>query len=809
MGQEFFENELKVMPVLPLRGIVLFPGNVFHFDVGRDKSIAAIESCLRKNQQILLIAQKDIAIEEPTPNDLCEIGTVAVVRQVLKKSESGMRVLVEGKYRAKAVEYDKLTPFFSAKTIKCDDYYSVKGVKVDALFRQTKLSFDEYCELVPKTAPNIVYDVKLEQDAGKLADIIASNIPFDYEKLQEVICELDISLRIEKVFMLLVREIELLKMENEINLKVQENIDEHQKEYYLREQIKVISEELGDNTIQEEAEEFSAKIKALELNQDISSKLLKECDTLSKMPSGSHDANVLRNHLDMCINLPWNIESEIHIDLKQARKVLDDDHYGLDKVKDRIIETLAVKKLAPDIKGQILCLLGPPGVGKTSIAKSIAKAIGCKYERIALGGIKDEAEIRGHRRTYVGAMPGRIISAINSAGTKNPLILLDEIDKIGADFRGDPTSALLEVLDGEQNNTFEDHYIDLPFDLSNVFFITTANDQSTIPAPLLDRMDIIELSSYTSEEKFNIAKKHLVGKQMKKHGITNKNFKITDGAIRYIIENYTREAGVRNLERYIAKILRKTAKEIVEGNTDKVSVDIKQLKIFLGAEKFKDDSLEKKDMVGLVNGLAWTSVGGQMLQIEVALLPGNGKLELTGSLGDVMKESAKAALSCVRMRSKKLKLEKDFHKKYDIHIHVPEGAVPKDGPSAGITLATAILSALTNQKVRHDVAMTGEITLRGRVMPIGGLREKSMAAYKNKIKTVLFPAGNKSDLDEVDEKVKENIEFVPVSVFDEVIEYAFVKPKSKLSRSVSIDKDNFRKLNNIPTVTDEVESVYI
>ena len=564
-------------------------------------------------------------------------------------------------------------------------------------------------------------------------------------------------------------------MEAEISNKVKEQIDENQREYYLREQMKAISEELGESdNPQDEAQEFKQKILELQLIPEVEEKLLKECDRLFKMPVGSHEANVVRNYLDTCLELPWNRMSNIHIDLKKAQRTLDKDHYGLSKVKDRIIELLAARKLSPEMKGQILCLVGPPGVGKTSIARSIAKAIGCQYVRVALGGVKDESDIRGHRKTYIGAMPGRIISAIKQANVRNPLILLDEIDKLGNDFRGDPTSALLEVLDAEQNSTFHDHYIDLPFDLSEVFFVTTANDYSAIPAPLLDRMDVITLSSYTHEEKFHIAKKHLIPKQMAKHGLTGQMVRFTEGAIHALIDGYTREAGVRNLERTIASVLRKCARKVVSGETKRLTIDEKKLEPLLGPKKYRKEEIGKKDEVGVVNGLAWTSVGGETMPIEVAVMEGNGKIELTGSLGDVMKESAKAAITCVRTRTEAYHIRPDFYKTCDIHIHVPEGAVPKDGPSAGIAMATAVVSALSGIPVRHEVAMTGEITLRGKVLPIGGLKEKSMAAYRNGVKTIIISQENQPDLAELDPVVTDSIRFISAETIDTVLEHALV-----------------------------------
>lgn len=798
------------IPVLPLRGLVLFPGIMLHFDVGRKKSILAMNAAVKENQKIFLVAQKDITNEEPLEKDLCKVGVVAIVRQVLKQSGDGIRILVEGKYRASIDNITQTEPFIRADVFKAIEKSNAKTIHTEALIRQVKIAFADYLDLAPRIASDVILEVQSCYDPGKLADCITSNILLEYKDKQDIICELNPVTRLENILVMLRKEIDILSIENEIGLKVKEKIDEHQREYFLREQIKVISEELGDSdNPQTEAEEFRTRIQSLKLNEEIETKLLKECDRLFKMPSGSHEANVIRNYLDICLDLPWNKKSKINIDLKKAKKILDKDHYGLDKVKERMIEMLAVRKLSPDIKGQIICLIGPPGVGKTSIAKSVAKAIGCKYVRIALGGVKDESDIRGHRRTYIGAMPGRIISAIKTAGTKNPLLLLDEVDKLSNDFRGDPTSALLEVLDSEQNNTFEDHYIDLPFDLSDVFFITTANDYSTIPEPLLDRMEIIDISSYTHQDKFFIAKKYLLPKQMKKHGILSKMFRITDNAIHELIDGYTKEAGVRNLERTIASLLRKVAKTIVLGEKSKVVVNVKDLEPMLGSKKFKDEGILKSDEVGVVNGLAWTSVGGQTMQIEVAVMEGNGKIELTGSLGEVMKESAKAAISCIRTRAKELKVKPEFYNTCDIHIHVPEGAVPKDGPSAGITMATALLSALTNVPVRHDIAMTGEITLRGRVLPIGGLKEKTMAAYRNGIKTVIIPQDNISDLDEIDATVKKSIIFIPASDIDHVFKCALLHTSDLTDSKVKRNKDKEKDASPNMTNIDENKHIYV
>ena len=775
MNKQIKYDTPVVLPILPLRGLVLFPGMMLHFDVGRKKSILALDSAVKNAQTVFLVPQTDIKDEDPSAAQLCPIGVVATVKQVIKQSGDGIRILVEGNYRAKVDVVLQDEPFFLADVLPAEMKKTASSLKGSALVRTVKSVFQEYLEFTPRMAPDVIMGVQTCEDPGYLADYITSNIMLEYEKKQKILCELHPVKRLEKLLVMLTNEIEILSLESEINHKVKEQIDDNQREYFLREQMKIISDELGESdNPQDEAEEFKQRVLQLELPDEVRDKLLKECDRLFKMPFGSHEANVVRNYLDICLDLPWNKLSKVSIDIDKAQRILDKEHYGLAKVKDRIIEMLAVRKLAPNMKGQIICLVGPPGVGKTSIAKSVAKAIGCHYVRIALGGVRDESDIRGHRKTYIGAMPGRIISAIQQAGTRNPLILLDEIDKLGNDFRGDPTSALLEVLDAEQNKTFHDHYIDLPFDLSDVLFITTANDYSAIPAPLLDRMDVIHLSSYTHEEKFNIAKKHLIPKQLKKHGLNGRTVKITDSTIHELIDSYTREAGVRSLERTITALLRKAAKQIVSGEAVRMTIDVKNLESMLGPKKFKREQLGATDEVGLVTGLAWTSVGGETMPIEVAVMEGSGKIELTGSLGDVMKESARTAISCVRCRTEALHIKSDFYKTCDIHIHVPEGAVPKDGPSAGIAMATAVVSTLSNTPVRREVAMTGEITLRGKVLPIGGLKEKTMAAYRSGIKTVIIPQDNLADLAEIDPVVKETIHFITVDQLDAVLKYALL-----------------------------------
>ena len=769
------------LPVLAMRGVVVFPKMTLHFDVGRQKSIAAIRAALNTTGEIFLTAQLDSEIENPEFSDLNKIGVVAEVKQVIKLPNTDvLRVVVEGKYRATIVETVRNKPILKAvvtqvkeKTVrKIDSAYS------EALVRTLRDLFDDYADLLPRVSPDVEMTVHTEDNIALLTDYIVSNTILMFEDKQELLSELNPIKRAEKLCSVLIKETEILSLQVGIQNEVHERMDKNQKDYFLREQLKVISQELnGEESPEEEAENYKEKINALPLEDKYKKKLLDEAERLLKLSSSSSEANVTRTYLDRVLALPWNATTKDSLNLDKARKVLDKDHYGLDEVKERIVELIAVKKLSENVNSQILCLVGPPGVGKTSIAKSLAKAMNKNYARISLGGVHDEAEIRGHRRTYIGAMPGRIISAVEQAGSTNALILLDEIDKLGSDYKGDPSSALLEVLDGEQNNTFVDHYIDVPFDLSKVLFITTANDASSIPGPLYDRMEIIELYSYTAEEKFRIAKKHLLPKQLKNFNMTSKMVSVSDSALKLIIDGYTKEAGVRTLERVIIKVLRKCAVKFADGFDGKVTVTPENLEEFLGARKYKETDLSLDNMIGAVNGLAWTKVGGEIMQIEASILEGTGKIELTGSLGDVMKESAKIAVSFVRSRANELGIDPSFYKDKDIHIHAPEGAVPKDGPSAGVTMTTALVSALTNRPVKADVAMTGEISLRGNVMAIGGLKEKSMAAYKNKMKTVLIPQDNVPDLEKVDEVVKKNIKFIPVSTLDEVLNLALTKPK--------------------------------
>jgi ATP-dependent Lon protease len=789
-----------LIPMLALRGMVIFPGMILHFDVGRKKSIVAMNEAMKINQSIFLVAQKDIREDEPTPQNLYNIGTIATIKQILHLPGEGIRVLVEGVSRASIVEISQEDPYYIALAQECEIKEAApKDIKSEALIRKAQELVGEFSEVGPKLPQDIFTSALASENSGALADLIASNILLKIEDKQAVLEVLNENKRLELVLKILEREISILELENEISEKVRSQIDKNQREYYLREQYKTIGYELGEGeNPQEEAYDYHERIAALNLSEEVALKLHKETERISRMPFGSHEASVIRTWLDTCLALPWNKSTKDKYDIEHAQKILDNDHYGLVKVKERILEFMAVRKLNPNIKGQIICLVGPPGVGKTSIAKSIAKVMGRKYARVSLGGVRDEAEIRGHRKTYIGAMPGRIINAISQSGSNNPLILLDEIDKLCNDFRGDPSSALLEVLDSEQNYTFRDHYIEMPFDLSNVLFITTANTTEYIPSALLDRMEVITLSSYTREEKFNIATKHLLLKQLKRHGLNKRTLKIANSAIYGLIDFYTREAGVRNLERQIAALCRKAAKEIASNNQTTVSISGIDLERLLGPNKYKTEELSLNDEVGVVTGLAWTSVGGETMPIEVCVLEGSGKIELTGSLGDVMKESARAAISYIRSRVKELNIDGGFYKDKDIHIHVPEGAIPKDGPSAGITMATALISALLNLPVHREVAMTGEITLRGRVLPIGGLKEKTMAAYRAGIKTIIVPKDNFADLSEIDQIVKDNITFITADNMDTVVKNAIIFPEIAIDKKDS--ETDLSKINQMPII---------
>lgn len=765
--------------MVALRGLVVFPDMTLHFDIGRKKSISAVKNAMLSKQRIFLLTQTDLSEEVNGVNDLYRMGVVCDIKQLVRlPSGEYYRVVVEGKYRTRLIDLVETTPHFVAevRAVTTREPRNTTILEADALMRYAKSLFEDYAMLNQKLPQDIALGVASLHSAGKLADYIAANSPFEYTDKQTILSELNAYKRLEKLCLILAKETQMLEAAAVIDERVQEQMDENQREYYLREQMKAIAQELGDGESSvNEAQKYREKILALHLDKESEDKLLQECDRLAHMQPTSPESTVSRTYLDTVLGLPFGKYTKDNLNLENARKILDHDHYGLDAVKDRIIEFLAVRKLSPDIKGQIICLVGPPGVGKTSIAKSLARAINRKYTRISLGGVGDEAEIRGHRKTYIGSMPGSIIAAVQRAGSANPLILLDEIDKLSKDYKGDPASALLEALDPEQNNTFRDHYIEIPFDLSRVLFITTANDTSTIPAPLLDRMEVIELYSYTAEEKFQIAKRHLVKKQLKASGIKPAQLRITDDALRLMIDGYTREAGVRKLERTIAKTIRKEAVKIASGYDKKITVRASDLEELLGPRKFKPENLSGKDEVGAVNGLAWTSVGGELLKVEAAVMDGTGKLELTGSLGDVMKESAKAAYTYVRAHATEWNIDPTFYKNKDIHIHFPEGAVPKDGPSAGVTVTTALVSALSDTPVRADVAMTGEVTVTGRVLPIGGLREKTMAAYKNGMHTVLLPDENLPDLREADKTVLENLDFVPVSDVREVLNNALLR----------------------------------
>jgi ATP-dependent Lon protease len=769
------------LPTIALRGLVVFPNNLVHFEVGREKSIAAVEWAMANNSNVFLVAQKSMEEDAPQIDGMYAYGVVAEVKQVLRVSDDLVKVLVEGKFRAKLLEMDTSGKFLLS-TVRSAPVRGVTAdseVEVEARMRSLKSVFDEYLALNPRLAKDVVFAIVSSDDPLFLSEYIPANLLFRYEDKQAVMNENTLIGRLEKLLEMLRRECQVMRIEKEIAEKVNESMDKNQRDYYLHEQLHVISDELGEGEdTHAEADEYRSRIQALHLEPDSEAKLLKEVTRLAKMQGSNQEATVIRTYLDTCLDLPWNKFTEDDLDINRAAQMLDREHYGLTKVKDRILEMLAVRALSPDLKAQIICLVGPPGVGKTSIAHSIAEALGRKYVRLSLGGVRDEAEIRGHRRTYIGAMPGKIISAMITAGTQNPLILLDEVDKLANDSRGDPAAALLEALDPEQNNTFKDHFLDIPYDLSHVLFVTTANDLGGIPEPLRDRMDIIELPSYTRVEKYNIARRHLLPKQLKNCGLTGK-VSFSQSALYGLIDGYTREAGVRNLERTINAVLRKCARKIAANEVESVAVTNAMLEDLLGPRRNVPEFLNRTNAVGIANGLAWTSVGGETLPIEVQVIDnGSGKITLTGSLGDVMKESAQLALTYARVHAAEYGIDPERLKKCDLHIHAPEGAVPKDGPSAGVTLTTALISCLSDMPVRGDVAMTGEITLHGNVLPIGGLREKSMAAYRENIKTVLIPKGNESNLYDVDEEVKKSIRFVPVSTVTQVLNEALIKPKA-------------------------------
>ena len=774
MSKEWEIPNCETIPVIALRGLTVFPNVLIHFDVAREISIKALEAAMKSGQPILLVGQKDISVEVPAMADLYTVGTVANVRQILRMPGDNIRVMVEGECRGMLLQLTQESPYLRADVQRLEEHAFRDSAKNEALMRATYDLFQTYTELAPKVSPDLLVHVLASQDPGYIADYIAQNIPMRNADKQIILEEMRPVRRLERLFKLLEREVDILALDTEIQNKAREQMAGQQRDYFLREQMRAIQQELGEGEGSDEIEEYRKKIEAAELPENVAEKLKKELGRLAKQPFGSSESSVLRGYLDVCLELPWGKTTKEKISVAHVRKILDQDHYGMEKVKQRILEFVAVKQLAPDLKGQVICLVGPPGVGKTSIGISMARAMNRKLARVSLGGVSDEAEIRGHRKTYVGSMPGRIINAINQAGSCNPLILLDEIDKMGRDHRGDPASALLEVLDAEQNGTFRDNFLELPFDLSEVLFITTANTLDTIPKPLLDRMEVIELGSYTDEEKVQIAKKHLLPKQLKKHGLTSAQLKVTDNAVREIIASYTRESGVRVLERKLAGVCRKAAMKVVSEQAESIRVTEKDLKEYLGVARYYPERQALDERIGVVNGLAWTSVGGELLEVEVNVIPGTGKVELTGNLGDVMKESAHAALSFIRSQADKLNLAPDFYKDKDIHVHFPEGAVPKDGPSAGIAITTAMVSALTGTPVRRGIAMTGEVTLRGRVLPIGGLKEKTMAAFRNGIKTVIIPADNGRDLDEIDQTVRKALQFVLVERADQVLSAALL-----------------------------------
>lgn len=768
------EVEVRELPLLPLRGLLVFPNMVIHLDVGRDRSVNAIDEAMNGNREIFLVMQKDAQTDEPELDDLYETGTIAEIKQLLKLPGGTIRVLVEGITRAKIKRLLISEPVMRVE-VEIAEEEPEKTLEIEALMRNLNGLFEQYVKMSKKIPPETVMAVVAIEEPGRLADIIASHLVLKLSDKQEILEAVNVRDRLETIYRILANEMEILELERRISARVRRQMEKTQKEYYLREQLKAIQKELGERDDKAaEAEELREKIEKAKLPKLVKEKALKELERLEKMPPMVAEATVVRNYLDWLLAVPWSKETKDRLDINAAEEILDEDHYGLRDVKDRILEYLAIRQLAKKMKGPILCFVGPPGVGKTSLGKSIARCLGRKFVRMSLGGMRDEAEIRGHRRTYVGAMPGRIIQGLKTAGTRNPVILLDEIDKLGSDFRGDPSSALLEVLDPEQNNSFSDHYLEVPYDLSKTMFITTANVMHSIPRPLLDRMEVIQISGYTEEEKLEIAKQHLIKKQREEHGLDEDMITISDNALRRIIREYTREAGVRNLERQIATLCRKTARDVVAKKTKAGKITAQNLETYLGMPRYRKRQAEKNDEIGVATGLAVTEVGGDVLSVEATLLRGKGKLTLTGQLGDVMKESAYAGLSYIRSRAAEFNIAEDFHEKMDIHIHVPEGAIPKDGPSAGITMATALTSALTNRPVRKDVAMTGEVTLRGRVLAIGGVKEKVLAAHRVGITTVILPKDNEKDLEEVPANIKRKLKFVLVEHLDQVLDEALV-----------------------------------
>ncbi len=767
------KNQTIDLPVLPLRGLMIFPNMVLHFDVGRKKSVAALEQGMTEHQKVFLISQKDDDTEEPGFGDLVRTGTVAEIRQVMNLPGENIRVLVEGENRGIIEEELSDEPCMTARVRICPDRVS-RSAETKALLRTSQDLFDEYARNSQRVGQDTVEAIRNMEKPGEAADLLAANVLTKREDRQEILDELDPVKRLEKVCAILIRESEMADMEKQIQARIRKQVEKNQKDYYLREQIKAIQNELGDGD-ETETGELRKRMEQTPLNEEARTKCEKELDRLSHMAPGTPESSVSQTYIEWILDLPWGKETEDNLDLNRAREILDRDHYGMADVKERIIEYLAVLQMKKDMKGPILCFVGPPGVGKTSIVKAIAEAVGRKFVQMSLGGVRDEAEIRGHRRTYIGSIPGRIISGLKQAGTINPVFLFDEIDKMSGDFRGDPASAMLEVLDSEQNHAFRDHYMELPFDLSKVMFITTANSMDTIPAPLLDRMELIEVPSYTEEEKLQILKRHLLPKQIREHGMRESAVKVTEGAMKAMIEGYTREAGVRTLERTAARVCRKSAVYMLDHQKKSITINEKKLHEILGAPRYIRENPEKESRIGVVNGLAYTTVGGEMLEVECTLMPGKGTLKMTGQLGDVMKESAEAAFSWVRSHSEALGLDPGFYQNIDIHIHVPEGAVPKDGPSAGVTMTTALVSALTKKPVRQDVAMTGEITLRGRVLLIGGLKEKTLAAYRAGIRTLVIPEENRKDLEKIPDYVLEKFRIVPVREIRQVLETAVIQ----------------------------------
>lgn len=762
-------------PLLPLRGLLVYPSMVLHLDVGREKSVKALEKAMVEDNLILLCSQSEVNIEEPTHDDIFRIGTVANVRQMLKLPNGTIRVLVEGMERAEVIQYTDNEEYYEVLARELHEEDS-DNPEVDALMRTVLSQFEHYINLSKKVTPETLAAVSDIEEPGRLADVITSHLSLKIKDKQEILETIDVGKRLEKLLDILNNEREVLELERKISQRVKKQMEKTQKEYYLREQMKAIQKELGEKEGRAgEVEELREQMGKQELPEKVKEKVEKEIDRLEKMPGSSAEGGVIRNYVDWLLALPWSKKTEDDLDINKAEQVLNEDHYSLDEPKERVLEYLAVQQLVKKMKGPILCLVGPPGVGKTSLARSIARSLDRKFVRISLGGVRDEAEIRGHRRTYVGAMPGRIIQGMKTAGAINPVFLLDEIDKMASDFRGDPASALLEVLDPEQNNTFSDHFIEIPFDLSQVMFITTANAIHNIPRPLLDRMEVLNIPGYTELEKLQIAKRYLLPKQKREHGLQEDQLNIGDEALLKVVREYTRESGVRNLEQQVASLCRKAAKRIVSGETGIITIEPGDIKDYLGVPKFRHGVADLEDQIGAVTGLAWTEVGGETLMIEVTVVPGTGKLTLTGKLGDVMKESAQAAFSYTRSKAAELGIDPDFHEKNDIHIHIPEGAIPKDGPSAGITIATALISALTKKHVSKHVAMTGEITLRGRVLPIGGLKEKSLAAHRAGYKKILLPKDNERDLRDIPDSVKNEVEFVPVSHMDQVLRHALVE----------------------------------